>query len=545
MRRGLGISLLLAFSITTLIVPQVPAGATDCETPASTDASDISPQHLVAAPNGDVDVTYSKHDVSEIGRVRYDAGGDTLRAIALVDAGADRPHRILLAGSDIYYTLTDDDTVGKLGAQFADNSTATLLNGDLMCSATGIEQGADGDLWVAETTITTDAIERINLSPLQYVDVPLGAAYDTPDCLPQELTTAPNGRIWFSCNDGGELGAVNPSNDQVFGPYFQTELSGRQPHAMITGPDDFLYLTEHEDGAIDRVNPGNSPTIRSCDLPGSGKQPADITFVENEMDPGNFDLWFTLTASDKLGLIFDADTLTGSAWDSCADLDDDNYSQYALSDDTQPKGITFNDTDERVWFTEAWTDSVGWVDPASHEIVECWLPTTSGWGGAENCHHPSSSLLGGGGDLLDAADELSPALDLASEQDCQTITHSLSGTLSGSVLDPETQKPLDLTGKFEAVSEVACEDSGKGEASVQSVEISDPVLSFSPLEIGTYTRDGSDVSTSDVEGVCLVGNTYFMCSVTLAGSWIPQDDETPSDVEAADIASASLTIVAE
>jgi hypothetical protein len=255
-----------------------------------------------------------------------------------------------------------------------------------------------------------------------------------------------------------------------------------------------------------------------------------------------------------VGHISDAQDFADEDWDDCAKGAGNHFEQFALTAGSQPKGITYNSVDDKIWFTladfedanEVPVGGAGWINfNTPPTIKECLLPVDEGEGGQTDCANPSSSLLGGGGDLLEAADELSPALDKGAEEECQTITHTLSGTLSGTIPDPDTGEPLDLTGKFVLNSDVACEDEGKGEDAITSVEISDPVLSFTPDELGTFTRDGSDVATAGLHGVCHVTNMYFMCSVTVSGGWAPVDDETPNDVELAEVGSATLAIVAE
>jgi hypothetical protein len=76
------------------------------------------------------------------------------------------------------------------------------------------------------------------------------------------------------------------------------------------------------------------------------------------------------------------------------------------------------------------------------------------------------------------------------------------------------------------------------------VQITDPVLSFTPDEMGIFDREETEVSTSGLHGTCKVGYTYFMCSISVEGAWDPVDDFTP-DVEQADVSSATLVVVAE
>jgi streptogramin lyase len=537
------------------LTPQPQAAADTC--PAGSgdpSTSMLSPQHLVAAPNGDLDVLYSKQAASDVARVRYDYPQNRkLTAIAIVDSGGERPHRVLSDGTtNIYFSLTKTNNLGRLPAEFTNSDEASLIADSMndICGPEGIEL-RQGELWVADSTI--DAVHRIaNPGGTPTFDyVPLGDPFDDEldPCFVQEFATATNTaqRVYFSCNDMGSVGRINPPDNDVAGPYFETDLDGSSPHAMFTGIDGKLYMTEHSDNTIARITAATPPILSECRLPGSGKNPGDIIAVDK--GGGAWDLWFTQTGNDRIGHIFDVHTLDmDSEWEDCADQVADNYEQFALSYHADPKGIAFNDVDDRVWFTEAETDSVGWIDPSSEVIVECPLPTSTGTGNATDCHFPDPDppglMVGGGLSLLEATDELTPALDPGAEEECQAITHTLSGTLSGTVPDPDTGEPLDVTGKFELTSDVACESEGTGEDAITSAAISDPVLSFTPVELGTFGRDGSDVWTAGLHGVCKVKNLYFMCSVIVTGSWDPVDDETP-DLERADVTSAILVIEAE
>jgi streptogramin lyase len=430
-----------------VLVPQ-PMALADCETIPETEESELSPQHLVATDSGDVDVLYSRQGVSDIARVEYTSQGRILTALEIEDTGDRRPHRVVRvdgATDEIWYTLTKDNSIGMLPAEFVDeDEAATFEDGDFpMCSPVGIEYDGQGHLWVADTTI--DAVHRITLDDedppvFDEIDLPEeNAAYE--GCLPQELTTAPGGvRVWFTCNDEGSVGTIHIGNLSVGAPLFSTELAGTSPHALITAPDDFMYLTEHTDGAIDRIVPGTTPDLIQCDLPTSGRNPADMIVVNT--GTGTFDLWFTQTGNDRIGHIWDVQTFDDTEWVNCATGQGNNYEQFDLTDDSEPKGINLNQDDDRIWFTLAEADAVGWIDPADdNKTVECPLPTAEGGLEATNCDFPESLLMGGGGELLDATDELSPAFDPATEVQCQSITHTCPGHSLGLSQTPTPKNP--------------------------------------------------------------------------------------------------------
>src|SRR5436190_24109366 len=89
-----------------------------------------------------------------------------------------------------------------------------------------------------------------------YFPVPAGAH-------PHDVATAPDGTIWYTAQNQGALGILDPKTGRTE----QVALGkGAAPHGVIAGPDGAAWITESGQNAIARVDPQNK-TVKLFPLP--------------------------------------------------------------------------------------------------------------------------------------------------------------------------------------------------------------------------------------------------------------------------------------
>jgi streptogramin lyase len=535
--------------VGVVLVPGAEVQAVVC--PGAPPEYRIGPQHLVSTSATDVVVTYSHTD--QIGRVQYLPATNKLFGHAVVtvssDPDPDNPHRILLrsdlTGPGVWYSLTQVNQVGRLDADFVGAEIAETFEPlppvGPMCNPIGIEVGPNNRLWLAE--IDGNTLTRFFPDNGNWARYAVPQSWAEGDCGPQELTTAADDTwVWFSCRRGDAVGRIRASDGQFGGPFFEDQVFG--PHAMITGADDKVWMTEFLGNAVSRINPTGSPALDRCDLQGTGiRRVADIIEAPGGV-PGDFFVYFSYfkqnaalqTVKSWIGGLRVKSTWTWT--EICA-----SKRLFPLTDGATPKGIAVGPDGNSIWVTEPDLNGVAFLDLATSAVTECRLPLATGGEGV--CGGPITQSGAGGGPLVGAGDVLAPALDVApGAEDCQAITHTLSGTLSGSIADPDTDEPVGLTGAMAITGAAPCEDADQAQGSVASVDISDPNLSFSYDGTGSFLRAGPALSAA-VQGLCTFRTLEYHCEITLAGTWDPVVDvDSPEEIGDADLVGATVAIKA-
>src|SRR5262249_19243621 len=108
---------------------------------------------------------------------------------------------------------------------------------------------------------------------------------------PYELTTGPDGNVWFTENTSNKIGRITTSGTVT---EFSIPTSNSGPQSITTGPDGALWFTENASNKIGRITTGGSFTEFSL---ASGSHPLGIATGSN----GN--LWFTEYGTNKIGEI--------------------------------------------------------------------------------------------------------------------------------------------------------------------------------------------------------------------------------------------------
>ena len=111
----------------------------------------------------------------------------------------------------------------------------------------GITTGPDGNIWFTENQ--TGKIGMIN--PTTHA-VSEFALPDTTSS-PAEITAGPDGNLWFTELDGNRIGMINPTTHVV--TEFTLGTTSKQPFGIAAGPDGNIWFTELAAGQIGMINP--------------------------------------------------------------------------------------------------------------------------------------------------------------------------------------------------------------------------------------------------------------------------------------------------
>jgi virginiamycin B lyase len=209
---------------------------------------------------------------------------------------------------------------------------------------------------------------------------------------PHDVAPAPNGGVWYTAQESGELGWLNPATGETR----QVALgSGSAPHGVIVGPDGAPWITDGGLNAIVRVDPATEE-VKVFPLPADRPRA--------NLNTATFDargvLWFTgqngiygrLDPQEGQVEVFDAPrgrgpygiTTTPSgavyyaslAGSHIAVIDPETGDAQPIDSPTAGQGArrVWSDSRGRVWVSEWNAGQVGMYDPATNEWREWKLP---------------------------------------------------------------------------------------------------------------------------------------------------------------------------
>ncbi len=167
---------------------------------------------------------------------------------------------------------------------------------------------------------------------------------------PYGITLGPDGRIWFTEQLAGRVGAVN--GDATVVEYLLPRANA-EPDGITSGPDGNVWVAEFLANAVARVTPAGSVT--EFPLPTPEGSPEDIAAGSD----GN--LWFTEFNGDKIGRITPQGQIT----------------EFRLPAFAGPFGIT-GGPDGNVWFTTV--GSIGRITPGGRVTLFPMPPQVGGAG---------------------------------------------------------------------------------------------------------------------------------------------------------------------
>jgi virginiamycin B lyase len=160
---------------------------------------------------------------------------------------------------------------------------------------------------------------------------------------PHDVSPAVDGGVWFTAQDAGELGLLDPGT----GASHMIDLGeGSRPHGVITAPDGAAWVTDGGRNSIIRVDAATEE-ITEYPLPDNA---ADANLNTATIDPAGV-LWFT----------------GQSGWYGKVDRDG-TVTVYEAPEGRGPYGITVT-PDGTIFYASLAGSYVGQVDPATGDVT--------------------------------------------------------------------------------------------------------------------------------------------------------------------------------
>ena len=157
----------------------------------------------------------------------------------------------------------------------------------------GIAPGPDGRLWF--TSQNPGQIGMVSPS----AKTPVLVALSNSACLPAGITAGPDGRMWFTESAAGKLGAITLDGTALT----EYAAQGLNPAGIVTGPNGALWYTLPGSNAIGVMTP--TGTAVTYPVTTAGASPQAITLGLQDSN-----LWFTESLAGRLGRITPAGTVT-------------------------------------------------------------------------------------------------------------------------------------------------------------------------------------------------------------------------------------------
>jgi streptogramin lyase len=283
-----------------------------------------------------------------------DAAGDTIVAPGgYVDTN----------GNPVSISVSKTDYGGGTGKTvFASPSPGPVATGpgtQLTYSYNGSD--IDATVFTSATSVTIAGAQ--GSASVDYVPT-LGKRFaDTAGADTNFLAAGPDGNVWFSDFDSGDVGSIVPGTGAIthYSIPSSTTNGGAEAEAIVAGPSDTMYFAEFNSNAIGSISTtaaatlGAAAPITETDLTTTNANPRGIAY--NTVCSPN--IWFTEYNGDKIGTL-STTALTITEYDA------------GLSAAAMPDQIACG-PDGNFWFTEYGTNKIGQITNAG-AITEYPLP---------------------------------------------------------------------------------------------------------------------------------------------------------------------------
>jgi len=171
-------------------------------------------------------------------------------------------------------------------------------------------------------------------------DITLGSS-------PREITTGPDGNLWFTEPDADQIARITPSG--VVTEFSEGIDEGSEPLGITAGPDGNLWFTEYTAGQIGRIDPDTGVVTEFSVGITPGSSPRSIVAGP----PGDNSLWYTDSNGRRIGRV---NATTGAV----TEIDVNSGVGGG------PDEITVG-PDGNLWFTEL-ANGIGRVTPAATPV---------------------------------------------------------------------------------------------------------------------------------------------------------------------------------
>ena len=307
---------LLATMASALVLTATPAGAAAGFQTFS--GSSISqPLGMAAAPDGKL--WWANYGSDTIGEIDPTTG----TVVAHSNINIDGPRSVTVAPDGVvWFTSTENGRLGKIDGGFITTYPAIEQIDD-------VEVAADGDIWFNGFPGTGD--ERIGrfepdtedlytytvpgnvyrmtpdptagmwfawanssggMSRIRHItppalitDPPTITGFSTaPATEATDVTYGPDGRLWFTAEDAGQIGRMNPTTGAVT-PFTHPQVL--VPNEIITGPGGDLWFTIRSGARVGRIDPSTGAIVTYRDPADTVEGPIGLAVG------GDGNLWYT------------------------------------------------------------------------------------------------------------------------------------------------------------------------------------------------------------------------------------------------------------
>src|SRR3981081_1423265 len=172
-----------------------------------------------------------------------------------------------------------------------------------------------------------------------------------PGGLPHDPAVDPQGNIWFTLQQSGQLARFNPDTHEW--KLFNLPTPNSGPHGLVSDAKGYIWFTENYAGKIGRLDPKSSLVTEY--IPPTAKDPHTPVFGPDGA------LWFTAQDSNLIGRV---DVTTGK------------ISEFSVpTQNEHPYGIV-SANDGALWFCELTGKQLGRVEPKTGVITEFAPPNS-------------------------------------------------------------------------------------------------------------------------------------------------------------------------
>jgi copper transport protein len=249
----------------------------------------------------------------------------------------------------IWFTDTPRNQIGFIDLENKQITTKTIPKLDPVISDNtpiSIQADFDGNVWI--TIINKDKILKYLPELETFEEIKLET-----ESFPFALTIDKDGKIWYSTSGTGEIGFIDPANNQV--TQFSSDSPLQSPEALIFDDDGNLWIAEHTGLAITKFNPVLE-TFEQIIVPDKDALPFGMTFDRY----GN--IWFAEHTIDNIGVY---------------DPDNNNLIEISIPTETSFVQFMASDGNNNVWFVEQQANKIGTVKITEIPVIVSQIQTTN------------------------------------------------------------------------------------------------------------------------------------------------------------------------
>ena len=233
---------------------------------------------------------------------------------------------------NVWFTQPDTDAIGEFDTQSQNWNQWPLKHGSAPFDLTF---DSSGNLWFTE--FGSNKIGFFNPQTNQVVENPI----PTPNSNPYSITVDPGGTIWFSENAAGvdQIGSFTPTSSGVI-KITEHAAGAIRPHMITTDRAGNIWYSGGFDGDIGEFNPQSGNSTLFVVYHGVCLSPTNCTgtHISGVDVDSKGDVWFTDSLSQRVGYLIPA---TGQV-----------VARTIQSSNAHPYDGLFVDNSDRVWFTE-------------------------------------------------------------------------------------------------------------------------------------------------------------------------------------------------